>query len=424
MTPTFPLPWHGLWPALFWLLMAIAASLILLHQPSLALAAVRSRHSLTRRIGHILDPRPRQPLPGRRWTTLATLLAGATAAGWALAQSRTVSATDKGSLEKKPPPAAPAARAAEPPVALTGQVVDRDGKPLAEADVAVIAWPTLSAGYVSGTLLGAESIGRTKTNKEGRFRLNVARPAHADDAAIVARATGTGPAWSVVKFQNPKADVVIRLQPQQVHRLRLIDLQGQPAAGVKVYVARLGKATWRWKLDGHEFNGYDGGDATGLSWLRTFTQPEPRAKAEPLPAWPVPVTTDKDGRLTLQGVGRDQGIGLLVRDDRFALQVLDIKPPQSNEKTEELTLTLAPPRLVEGKITDSESGKPVPQARLHVTTNCIACHAVPFPLFAGTGGADWKGRRGFAHELSFPSSIFLGVDGGADANGKFWLNPF
>src|SRR5262249_55016631 len=118
-----------------------------------------------------------------------------------------------------------------------------------------------------------------------------------------------------------------------------------------------------------------------------------------LPLWPAPVTTDTQGRFALRGLGAGLGLGLQVQDERFALQVLDLPPRGAGEAAESRPVR-APAGIREGTITDSETGKPLPRARLRADWRCASCHDSPFPgaealLCCGAGGgADWKGRRG------------------------------
>src|SRR5205807_1367655 len=62
---------------------------------------------------------------------------------------------------------------------------------------------------------------------------------------------------------------------------------------------------------------------------------------ERLPGWPASATTDDQGRFVLRGIGRGQPVGLLVRDERYALQVLDV---DAQARAGELLRVLAPPR--------------------------------------------------------------------------------
>src|SRR5262249_17366339 len=71
-----------------------------------------------------------------------------------------------------------------------------------------------------------------------------------------------------------------------------------------------------------------------------------------LPGWPAAVTTDAQGRFVLRGVGKGQGVGLLVGDDRFALQVLDFP---ARDRDREATRVLAAARVLEGTVTDADT---------------------------------------------------------------------
>ena len=82
-----------------------------------------------------------------------------------------------------------------------------------------------------------------------------------------------------------------------------------------------------------------------------------------LPAWPKPAITDADGRFTIRGVGRRLQAGLSVIDRRFPLQNIDVETndaPGSKLVTE----ALEPAKVVTGRVTDAETGKPVPHAQL------------------------------------------------------------
>src|SRR5262249_35794762 len=132
------------------------------------------------------------------------------------------------------------------------------------------------------------------------------------------------------------ADLTIRLPSEQVIRGRLIDLQGQPVAGVKAFVTRLGnKAEGRrgyYQLvtsrsadeedDEYEprpivrrgvmindvmLSAVDGKRVAGAG----LGPLQFRVPPADLPGWPKPVTTDKDGRFAIR-VGRGDGVGLLV----------------------------------------------------------------------------------------------------------------
>src|SRR5205823_14651838 len=111
--------------------------------------------------------------------------------------------------------------------------------------------------------------------------------------------------------------------------------------------------------------------------IRFFEAPER------LPAWPGPLTTDARGRFQVRGLGRDQVVGFHVRTaDTVAFQKLEFAP-RKEEKPAEATFSLAAARLVEGKISDARTGRPLAGARVHIDVG--GSFSPPWPL-----PADWK----------------------------------
>src|SRR5262249_11814331 len=134
------------------------------------------------------------------------------------------------------------------------------------------------------------------------------------------------PAWS---RDGEPLKVELRLPPEQTLKARLIDLQGQPAAGVKVRVLRVMSATLQppqgWK---GQYTMPRGADADFFSASMRRQQGYEFPKSLTRKDWPLlpqEVTTDDKGRLTVRGFGRGQELVLLVEDDRFALQELSLK---------------------------------------------------------------------------------------------------
>jgi hypothetical protein len=256
----------------------------------------------------------------------------------------------------------------------------------------------------------------------------------------------------------------VTLSAAETIRGRLIDLQGQPAGGVKVHVSRIGATPAR---DGMYRAILVDGLGHGVEEDETSPEQEKAtqmllgsrvmmsngqmmvtvgANGDPAPAptvsgvvfsdpastvahWPEPVTTDADGYFTIRGVSRAQGLGLQIRDDRFALQSLDLPAGAPNPK-EAVTLPLAPARTLEGVVLASDTGKPVPNARVHV--NPPQPYGSFIIAFAGLegNGVDWKGRRRSGTGSEFFYSLAL--DGGheelptievlTDENGRYRVN--
>ncbi len=96
---------------------------------------------------------------------------------------------------------------------------------------------------------------------------------------------GSGFGWTALNpdAEQPAAD--IRLQPEQLIRGRLVDVNGQPAAGVEVQL--------QWSTSPPAPGVYD-----------RYRPPVDGVLCRGIPAWPKPVTTDAQGRFTFAGIGR------------------------------------------------------------------------------------------------------------------------
>ncbi|HMC66202.1 MAG TPA: sigma-70 family RNA polymerase sigma factor [Gemmataceae bacterium] len=256
---------------------------------------------------------------------------------------------------------------------VTGRVLDASGKPVAGAQVAVIGQPkTPTRG---GDLSSGDNqvLDQTKANREGRFGLKVPRTSSARFryVAVVAGSKGHGLGMQQVNpdAERPKAE--IKLPPEQIIRGRILDLQGRPTAGVKVHVTAIGKSE------------------LGMPIPLSFWNAPKRFSP-----WPEAVTTDNEGRFVLHGLNRDQGVWLEVFDDRFARHSVRV-PPEKEQK--QVALTLAPAQIIEGRVLAEDTGNPVPHAHVTVTA--------------------WDNEELF-------QANGTGMDGDADAEGRFRLNPF
>jgi RNA polymerase sigma factor (sigma-70 family) len=238
------------------------------------------------------------------------------------------------------------AQDAKPLMTVTGRVLAPDGKPVAGARVAVLSYSLGSYFTEQGPAAADVRLGHTWTDADGRFTLEVRRTSSARDyaVAVIASAAGHGLGWQGLHPDAARPEAVIRLRPEQALRGRVIDLQGAPAAGVKLYLAYVAPKDVREEKD-----------SVGLH--------EPLESLAPLPG---PVTTDGQGHFVLRGLGPDLLIGLHVRDERFACQTLHRIATGPAGKAEEAVLLLQPPQVVEGRITQADTGRPVPHARLVV----------------------------------------------------------
>jgi RNA polymerase sigma factor (sigma-70 family) len=282
--------------------------------------------------------------------------------GAGLLASGPPSAAEKG--EPKAPAAEPRTADGKKEMTVSGRVLDADGKPLAGAEVAVLAWPKVPRRGGDLSSGRPRVLGHDKADAEGRFRLNVPRTSSAAHlgATVLAAGAGHGLGWQRLDPDAEKPAAEVRLAREQAIRGRFVDVQGQPAAGVTVRASSV-----------------RGGESGGIG--------APADGQEP-PCWPKAAVTDKDGRFEIAGVGRDTTVVLGVSDDRFATQGFAV-----TADGKEVGRTLEPAHIFEGTVTYADTGKPVPGARL--------------TIYAGKSELD---------------SMF-GHDDRADEKGRFRINP-
>ena len=243
---------------------------------------------------------------------------------------------DPTKLTTKPDPTAPAR------MTVVGRVLGPDGKAVNGAVVDLLTWHRSPRVGASDDIDERILMGQGKSDGDGRFQLDSPRTASHRDFEVyaVAAAPGYGLGWANLNpdAAHPVAD--IRLQTEQLVRVRLIDATGGPAAGVELVVTAVGRLNDKGDVDGVYF---------GTSLLR-------RIRAQPRP-----VKTDDQGRVTLPGIGRGAQVGLRVNDLRHARQDIDVDPAKA-PPTHETTIALKPARIIEGRVLAADTGQPIPNA--------------------------------------------------------------
>jgi RNA polymerase sigma factor (sigma-70 family) len=321
-----------------------------------------------------------QAMAGSRLKVAALVLAvgGALLSVGALLHQAPARQKDRASASNAPTkaPAKQPERPAAPPASeqtfIRGRVLDKEGRPLAQARAALL-------GLRRGTtrlgmrLLDDKILGRARAGADGRFRLSVSRKRLApyERLYLLAGAAGHGSVWQEVKQGGARAETVVRLPEEKIIRGRVRDLQGLPAAGIEVRVSWLGKSG-------------PGGSETRLGELSKGSAP----------LWPARATTTRDGRFSLRGLNPDLHGYLHTAGDRFAFQYKEIKAGAG--KVQEVSLVLAPAQLIEGIVTAADSGKPLAHALVSVNSD---------------------------NNPDAPFAMGPGVSGQADARGRFRLNP-
>jgi RNA polymerase sigma factor (sigma-70 family) len=307
-----------------------------------------------------------------------TLLALAVVAGGAAfpgrlpvlqAQPKTPTARAQDSVAKEHPDMA--ARR----VTVAGRVLDPQGKPVPGASVMVYG-----ALKHAGDRPGADApaaIGQAVCDGSGRFRLDAPSMSSATHymvgAAAVARGYGTGWVNLDVDADSPVAEITLR--SEQVIEGRLFDVQGRPAAGVKVSVEGMGRPDRRFDRP-PEF-------IEGIHFWQGHQTKSPEA-------WPGPATTDGEGRFVLRGIGQGVRLLLMADDPRFARQRIFVDTDASGQ-SKSMTAALEPAKVITGRVTYADTGKPVPHAAIEITA--------------------FRGGPGYSNQFE------------TDADGRFRANP-
>jgi RNA polymerase sigma factor (sigma-70 family) len=240
------------------------------------------------------------------------------------------------------PAAVPPKDADKAEMTVSGRVLGKEGKPLAEAAVAV-AGLSRNVGR-GGDLLTEQTrvLAQGRTDADGRFRLRApdATPGQFFNLYLLARAPGYGVGVQPLNLARQANEATLTLQPERAVRGRLVDLQGQPAAGVTVFVRWVGQSR--------------NGEPAGVH----FSNP-PRDLA----FWPEPVKTEGLGRFTLRGLSGLEEVHVYAQDDRFAPQSIYFGRPDLSKV---INHSLTPAQTIEGAVTYADTGKPVANALVQV----------------------------------------------------------
>jgi RNA polymerase sigma factor (sigma-70 family) len=273
-------------------------------------------------------------------------------------------------------PAAPAAKEPSPPaerpapaekpapapaeakeMTVTGRVLGPDGKPVADAELAVVGGQSVyTSSFEFAVWQRHLTFGQTRADADGKFRLTIKLPPAPPQPRmrVLAGGKGLGIAWTWLDPKLESADVELRLPAEQIVRGRVVDLQGEPVAGARVALT---------ELKHHPAKGQKDQGTWG---------PPP----EGLPFGPVNTTADARGEFTFRGLGNNLTAEFEVHDDRVELHTFAVETADKKQ-AEDVKLALPPGRVVEGRVTYADTGKPVDGAPVMIIT---------------AGGGDVRGR--------------------------------
>ena len=268
------------------------------------------------------------------------------------------------------PPASPEVEAA-PKAGGTAKVVDPDGKPVAGAEV-YVSDTSFDLGHHPKT-----AILHAKTGPDGSFALPWPASKPAENRQIVVTAQGYGPA-----FADPSAAddaKTLRLAEDDIPIAgRVLDIQGRPVAGATVQLVGIlqhpsGKLDdWLSSLKTEKF-AYNKEYRNLYSWT-----------SDDIPSFFPAPTTDREGRFTLGGVGRERIASLLISGEGIETRVefvatrpmstLKVPPFEFQGQTDDNTyhsatfdLVVGPDLVVVGTVRDKDTGKPLAGATVKNT---------------------------------------------------------
>ena len=145
--------------------------------------------------------------------------------------------------------------------------------------------------------------------------------------------------------EQPSAEIVVGVEQVSIEG-RLFDVQGRPVRGVTVAVDRIDKPIPR---------GVNPRDARDYLTIR-----DPSSERQA-------ATSDTDGRFTLRGFKTNVRVKLAVDDPRFAILVLPVEIGEASN-VKRLNIALEPARIVTGRVTYGDTGKPAQRARINYLT--------------------------------------------------------
>ena len=252
-----------------------------------------------------------------------------------------------------------------------GTVQDAQGRPVAGATVYLRVWalaPTRPAPSGKASDVRAKAT----TDAHGRFAFQGVSVPELEQAAatspfpfdVVVKADGYGLAWERLTGGRRDRKIIVTLLPGRAVEGRLLDPQGQPAAGVRIRALRL--------------------QALDQPWSRTPNSGGSLSLEDSAVA--AAAVSDAEGRFVLGGLPPEVGVALELTDDRFARHTVlaaTTDRPQPNAVVERVrtpegvivpreepvhtgpfTVRLQPGYRLDVRVVFADTGKPAAGARL------------------------------------------------------------
>ncbi len=271
----------------------------------------------------------------------------------------------KGKDANRPAPAEP--KESDESVAVSGQVLDPEGKPCAGAKLS-LATHGPSGFKVEERATSAEDGSFRFTMPKTQFDRSFVLPSW-EQSRLMATAKGYGP--DAIEFhKSDKYDgVTLRLVKDHPLSGRILDQDGKPVTGAKVRV--VGLSAYRNDkdldalLDAVRTAAYLGDIGTGTGVAGNYW-------IGPVPGQPAEVTTGADGRFRLAGLGQERHVRLQIAGSTIQHGYLEavtrpmeplVGPSTSVGVVKLFGATFdyaaAPARPIRGVVRDKATGKPV-----------------------------------------------------------------
>jgi RNA polymerase sigma factor (sigma-70 family) len=225
-----------------------------------------------------------------------------------------------------------------------GRVLAPDGKPIAGARITLWWYAVIANGWHHHSFPEARPKLIATTGPDGSFRASFPKSIVANAFSttqtqrpwrwveVVAAAEGYGPAWGWIDRETN--EYALRLVEDDVPvRGRVLDLQGRPVPGARVWVAQL--------------------DEVGR---RTIWSPTWEGLSKDL-------KTDKDGRFVLKGLGRDRSAWIHISGPTIEYKLVNVSTQKVvNGKPVDHTdveIVSGPSKPIQGVVRASDTGRPI-----------------------------------------------------------------
>ena len=243
---------------------------------------------------------------------------------------------------------------------LDASIVLPDGKPAGDTHVALIGYDRDARKAITF----AEAV----TDGDGKCTLVCKTKINSDPEnpkTIIARRDGFGIGWNHLSSVSQGKAVMVKLHNEGAIEGKLIDIEGEPAAGEKLQI------------------GFVIDPSVKPSTMDAMTAYHDNEQQWRPKAWPSSITTNEKGWFRLTGVPKDHGLWMsLINSKKFAPQEISLNTGQSEQRGErdgtyrplirnlspgeEAILTLSPGKIITGTITYEDTGKPVANGKISV----------------------------------------------------------